>query len=68
MPIYYVNKKEQENGDHEVHKSTCHKLPGKENQQYLGYFTDCHDAVREAKEYYSQSNGCIHCCPDCHTG
>ncbi|MEA2016622.1 MAG: hypothetical protein U9O59_08005 [Actinomycetota bacterium] len=68
MPDYYVNKQEQENGDHEVHEYNCSWLPKEENRKYLGYFSDCHDAVRKAKERYSQSNGCKYCCPACHTG
>jgi len=68
MTLYYVNKQVQDNGDHEVHESTCSWLPKEENRQYLGFFTNCHDAVREAKKYYGQSNGCKHCCPECHTG
>jgi hypothetical protein len=68
MDLYYVNKQAQQNGDHEVHKSNCSYLPAKENQLYLGTFDDCHDAVREARKYYSQVNGCYWCSRACHTG
>ena len=67
MTIYYVNKQAQRNGDHEVHKADCFKLPSEENRQYLGLFTSCHEAVQEAKKYYTKSNGCIHCSRECHT-
>lgn len=67
MSTYYVNKTAQNNGDHEVHKEGCRYQPRLENSIYLGDFTSCHGAVREAKRHYHQSNGCIHCCPDCHT-
>ena len=67
MALYYVNKQEQANGDHEVHKSDCSFLPTDKNRQYLGSFTNCHDAVREAKKYYSKSNGCYYCSKECHT-
>jgi len=67
MALYYVNKNAQANGDHEVHKSDCDYMPSQENRQYLGDFSNCHDAVREAKKYYSQSNGCYYCSPECHT-
>lgn len=63
---YYVNKNEQANGDHEVHKATCDRLPEPENRLSLGDFTNCHDAVREAKKHYRQSDGCYYCSPECH--
>ncbi len=67
MAMYYVNKQAQDNGDHEVHESGCTFMPAKENQKYLGSFPNCHDAVREAKKHYSQSNGCYFCSRECHT-
>lgn len=67
MEHYYVNKKEQANGDHEVHTGSCSYLPIPENRIYLGYLNSCADAVREAKKYYSQSNGCYYCSKACHT-
>ena len=67
MDRYYVNKNAQDNGDHEVHKSGCEWMPEPENRQYLGEFSSCHGAVREAKKYYSQSNGCYYCSYECHT-
>ena len=67
MPIFYVNKNEQNNGDHEVHTSTCSWLPEAENRFYLGVFATCKSAVAEAMKTYSQSNGCYYCSKDCHT-
>lgn len=64
---YYVNKNQQANGDHEVHELNCRYLPDLENRIYLGDFSNCKDAVRKAKEYYSQSNGCYYCSYECHT-
>jgi hypothetical protein len=64
---YVVNEKPQTNGDHEVHKSGCSFMAEPENRRYLGTFTNCHDAVREAKKYYPQSNGCYYCAKECHT-
>jgi len=68
MDLYYVNKNPQPNGDHEVHKKWCGFLPSEENRIYLGFFDNCHAAVRKAKEYFSKVNGCFFCCKDCHTG
>lgn len=67
MALYYVNKNAQPNGDHEVHDSGCDRLPDTENRLYLGSFTSCAGAVREAKKTYPKSNGCFYCSRSCHT-
>jgi hypothetical protein len=67
MALYYVNKNPQDNGDHEVHVSSCSRLPDQDNRLYLGSFETCRPAVTEAKKTYSQSNGCYYCSEDCHT-
>ncbi len=67
MAKYYVNRNEQNNGDHEVHKAGCRFMPEEPNSLYLGDYTNCQDAVREAKKTYGQSNGCYYCSKDCHT-
>ena len=67
MVLYYVNRNEQDNGDHEVHNAGCKFMPSLENRLYLGDFLSCHTAVREAKKHYSQSNGCYYCSRECHT-
>ena len=67
MALYYVNKNAQTNGDHEVHKDGCSFMPESDNRIYLGDFASCAPAVKKAKEYYTQSNGCYWCSRDCHT-
>jgi hypothetical protein len=64
---YYVNKNAQINGDHEVHNEYCRYLPNIENRKYLGEFSNCSDAVKEAKKTYAKSNGCKTCSNSCHT-
>lgn len=64
---YYVNKNVQSNGDHEVHTSECKFCPVEQNRIYLGDFSNCQEAVREAKKTYQQSNGCKFCSLACHT-
>lgn len=66
MQNYYVNKSAQANGDHEVHTESCLWLPRPENREFLGFFTSCSEAVRKAREYYSQVDGCKYCCEACH--
>lgn len=71
VPNYCVNKQAQANGDHEVHDlsfGACNRLPLSLNQLALGYHANCQSAVRAAKLYYAQSNGCYYCCPACNTG
>ncbi|MTI20473.1 hypothetical protein E1176_05510 [Fulvivirga sp. RKSG066] len=67
MAIYYINKNEQNNGDHEVHKIGCSWLPDKENRIELGNFNNCYAALSAAKEKFPQANGCYHCSRECYT-
>ncbi|MEI7628939.1 MAG: hypothetical protein WCJ80_11905 [Bacteroidota bacterium] len=67
MELYYVNTKAQSNGDHEVHTGSCVYLPSTENRLYVGYFSTCAEAVREAKKTYTQADGCYYCCRACNT-
>jgi hypothetical protein len=64
---YYANKHAQSNGDHEVHNSSCSYLPIESNQKYLGDFSNCQDAVKEAKKTDSTADGCAKCSPTCNT-
>jgi hypothetical protein len=65
MALYYVNNGTDSKGDHEVHKDGCNFMPS--SKKYLGDFSNCADAVKEAKKTYSRSNGCYYCNPACHT-
>ncbi len=67
MYKYYVNKNAQANGDHEVHRADCSYLPSKENRIYLGEFSNCHQAINAASQYYNDVDGCYYCCNECHT-
>ncbi len=65
MGIFFVNKKASSNGDHEVHTSECSYMPEEQNQQLLGDFSNCADAVQEARKFYDQVNGCYVCSKEC---
>jgi hypothetical protein len=67
MAAYYVNKKAQSTGEHEVHKSDCSYLPELKNRKYLGEFYRCQDAIIEAKKNYDNVDGCFYCSIECHT-
>lgn len=64
---YYVNKVAQVTGEHEVHRATCSWLPNTENRLYLGEFATSYEAIREARKYYLNVDGCAFCCPESHT-
>lgn len=67
MPLYYVNRNQQPNGDHEVHQQNCTFMPDLTNRQYLGEFAACPQAVAAARKLYIQVNGCYYCANPCHT-
>ena len=70
MPNFYVNRNKQDNGDNEVHRSDevgCQKPASLTNRVDLGWYSDCHGAVRKAKSLGYNANGCYYCCNACHT-
>ena len=67
MDKYYVNKNSQATGEHEVHKAGCGHMPDTENRIYLGEFYSCSGAVAEARNHYSNVDGCFYCANACHT-
>lgn len=64
---YYVNKNAQSTGEHEVHAEGCPYMPLYPNRLYLGYFAKPQEAIKEAKKYYDNVDGCYHCCLPVHT-
>lgn len=64
---YYVNRRAQDDGDHEVHREDCRWLPQPQNRIPLGAFADCHGALRAAREHYASADGCRHCATACDT-
>lgn len=71
MPIFVINKNQQQNGDHEVHNKTngCAFMPEPANQIDLGYHASCRQAVAQAKQQWptNRINGCYYCSNECHT-
>ncbi len=66
MANYYVNKNPQSTGEHEVHKEGCPYMPQSHNQEYLGNFSTCQEAVQKAAQKYRNVDGCKFCSPTCH--
>lgn len=68
MDKYCLNRTQQVGYgyNHEVHKSWCSYRPTPSNQIDLGYCYSEEEALRKAKQYYSDADGCAHCCPSIH--
>jgi hypothetical protein len=62
MDYFYVDKKPQADGSHQVHRGTCKFLPVNEDRMFLGYFDRYEDPVVLAKNWFPLSTGCKHCC------
>ncbi|HKK44410.1 MAG TPA: hypothetical protein VJ964_02735 [Balneolaceae bacterium] len=68
MSRYYVHTLTDDDGDHEVHKSTCSRLPKPGNMADLGVHSNCASAVTEAERRgFKPADGCAHCSETCHT-
>lgn len=70
MQHYYVNNEETRNPclHHEVHTEEHANELRILSKTYLGLFSDCVDAVIQAKKIYSDADGCKICCSPCHEG
>lgn len=68
MAEYFVNKNAQTNGQHQVHRDTCSRLPRESNREPLGFHRACRSAVIAARVMgYGDVNGCAWCARECHT-
>ncbi|HJV86402.1 MAG TPA: hypothetical protein VJ698_13085 [Noviherbaspirillum sp.] len=65
MASYYVNRQPESNGDHEVHREDCSRLPSAEHREFLGDFVSCYGAMAEALRSYPTANGCAECSAQC---
>ena len=62
MDEYYVEKRENENGAHVVHKEGCPSLPTKDKLHYIGVRSTSTAPLREAANFwYSKSAPCPEC-------
>lgn len=64
--VVYINTNAQPMDEHEMHTSSCAHGPSIENRINLGIFHNCSGAIREAKKYYNDVDGCFYCCPESH--
>lgn len=70
MEFYYFNNNSDDKGNHEVHTGDCAHAPLPSNRTYIGYFSNCSDAIKAAKQMSPSKSfdGCYHCCRPCHKG
>lgn len=68
MKEYVVNKNVDKNGLHEVHEANCSHAPKSENALHIGVFSNCNNALLQARNIYSNVDGCKHCSLPCHKG
>ena len=64
MPEFCVSRNPQPTGEHEVHAENCPAWPT--DNVSLGWHRDCHGAVREARIYFPNVDGCAICSMQCH--
>ena len=60
MEHYSVDKSAQNSGEHEVHKEDCEFYPNE--SLYLGFYFDCHQALKQAENFYPLVDVCRFCC------
>jgi len=63
MYQYYVSRKKQANGKHEVHREGCEKIP-LENVE-VGQHHECAPAIKQAEKMGYSSTGCVECSEEC---
>lgn len=63
---YYLNRRAQANGDHELHRAGCAYLPPDEGRISLGEHADGAAALQKAKEHAARVNACYYCLPEYH--
>lgn len=63
---YYVATHTNPDRCHEVHLSTCLRLPTAIGRIYIGGHPRCQDAIPIAQLYFGRiCVGCLECSPDC---
>lgn len=62
MNEFYVEKRQNETGEHIVHTASCSSLPAKDKLQYIGVRSNTEAPLKEAANFwYSKSAPCPEC-------
>jgi hypothetical protein len=67
MDYYYISKKTQFNGEHEIHKLSCYRLPAEGDRILLGYLNSGKEAMKKGLELFPKVNACFNCCNEYHS-
>lgn len=59
--FYYADKEAYDDGDHEIHREDCPKLPAMERLVPIGEHRFGFQAMKEARKHFIQVNGCSDC-------
>lgn len=66
MKSYFVSKKPEPDGVHEVHHQKCLFIPrNNEDIIFLGEFEDCRGALGISREHFKETKGCFFCSYEC---
>lgn len=70
MKHYYFNNNADTNGRYEIHTEDCAYLPSVSNRTYIGYCSNCNEALQRAQSQYplKSFDGCYWCSKSCHRG
>lgn len=66
---YFINMKEDSNGNHEIHKEGCRYLSMIKDKKCLGEHISDREALKWARLYYfyfKKIDGCAYCCLSIH--
>ena len=55
---WYAEKNQNPQGDLEIHRDGCDRLPRIDQRTYIGMFRDCHGAVKKAAKLHLFVIGC----------
>ncbi|MCL1971904.1 MAG: C10 family peptidase [Endomicrobia bacterium] len=64
---YYVSKRADKNGEHEIHAFSCTRKPTKSDMIEIGEFDSLEKAMKAAGKHYKKVDGCYYCCREAHT-
>jgi hypothetical protein len=59
MSHFFINNHAADDGNHEVHRVGCKRMPT--DKAYLGNFEHVDEALMEARKEFWQSGSCGHC-------
>ena len=66
MSAYYVKPPLSSDKKHVLHRQGCHWMGPISVCRHVGNHASCHGALRIAKRFHRDVNGCVRCAPACH--